>query len=507
MATSSRSLAVYSLVTILVTIAFSLQPRLALPSPGLVDDPQVGQIVERVVCKNNPDQSYALYIPTNYSPARKWALLAAFDPGARGMIPVERFKEAAERYGYIVCGSNNSRNGPLQPSAEAAKAMLSDIAARFSIDDKRVYLTGFSGGARAATAIAVWLKEQIAGVIGCGAGFAVGIEPSSSLSFIFYGTVGNEDFNYPELRQLDRKLQDAGVTHRIDVFDGGHSWAPANICLRAIEWIELQAMKSGRRTRDDSFIDRLFKSALDSAGGHESAGRALDSYVDYLEIAADFKGLKDIGEAEKKAASLRDSKAVKQELRKAQDQEKEEIRRGTELFGLRARLMSPAVSAALSEASGQGSPERNAQSPGLTSEAEARQVAFTDLKGKLAELKRRSEAKENTPDRALARRVLNQYSAASFEQSMMLIQAKKYDLAASSLVTDTELMPDNWRVLYGLACAYSLKGDRRRAIEALEKAVQKGFANAGELERNAQLDPIRDDPAFKSIVERLKQKK
>jgi len=68
-------------------------------------------------------------------------------------------------------------------------------------------------------------------------------------------------------------------------------------------------------------------------------------------------------------------------------------------------------------------------------------------------------------------------------------------------------MPDNWRVLYGLACAYSLKGDRRRAIEALEKAVQKGFANAGELERNAQLDPIRDDPAFKSIVERLKQKK
>ena len=199
-------------------------------SYGMPDDQQPGRVIERVACKNNPDQSYALYLPSNYSSTRKWPLLAAFDPGARGNIPVERFKEAAERYGYIMCGSNNSRNGPLPPSAEAAKAMLGDVAARFAIDDKRVYLTGFSGGARAATAIAVWLKEQVVGVIGCGAGLAGGIEPTSSLPFVYYGTVGNEDFNYAEMKQLDRRLQSAGVAHRVEVFEGGHGWAPAEAC-------------------------------------------------------------------------------------------------------------------------------------------------------------------------------------------------------------------------------------------------------------------------------------
>lgn len=474
------------------------QSTLVLAHAAITDDVQPGRIIERVVCKNNPDQSYALYVPSNYSPTRKWALLAAFDPVARGSIPVERFKEAAERYGYIVCGSNNSRNGPVQPSADSAKAMIGDVAARFAIDEKRVYLAGFSGGARAATALAVWLKDNVAGVIGCGSGFASGIAPSPSLPFVYYGIVGNEDFNYAEMKQLDRKLRSAGVTYHLEVFEGGHNWAPSDVCVRAIEWMELCAMKTGRRARDDSFIDRLFKGAQDTASSHESAGRSLDTYRAYLGIVVDFKGLRDIADSEKKVALLKDSKAVKQALRKAQDEEDEEIRRGHELFGLRAKLINPAT----------GTSQRpSEQTSGLTSDTEARQLAFSDLKDKLSELKRKSEARENTPERASARRVLNQYTAASFEQSMMLIQAKKYDIAASTLAVDSESMPDNWRLLYNLACAYSLNGEKRRAIEALAKAVQKGFANAAELERNGQLDPIREEPGFKKIVEGLKQKR
>lgn len=190
-----------------------------------------------------------------------------------------------------------------------------------------------------------------------------------------------------------------------------------------------------------------------------------------------------------------------------QDQENEEIRRGSELFGLRARLINPATNAALNAANGQLVPGRSSQTSGPTSETEVRQITFSDLRDKLTELKRNSEAKENTPERAFARRVLNQYIAASFEQSMMLIQTKKYDLAASNLAIDAELMPDNWRLLYNLACAYSLKGEKRRAIETLSKAVQKGFANVAELERNNQLDAIREEAGFKKIVEGLKQKR
>lgn len=472
------------IVVLVLTTVFSLPSPVTQASYGTPDDLEPGRIIERVVCKDYPNQTYALYLPSNYSASRTWPLVAAFDPGARGNAPVERFKEAAEQYGYIVCGSNNSRNGPMPLSAEAAQAMLGDVTTRFAIDDKRVYLTGFSGGARVATAIAMRLPGRIAGVIGCGAGFATGVEPSSSLPFVYYGTVGTEDLNYPEMKQLDRALDSAGVTHRVEVFEGGHGWAPVESCIRAIQWMELQAMKSGRRSREDSFIDRLFKNAQDNASANETAGRAYEAYIGYSGIAADFRGLREVSKYEKKATLLKNSKPVKQAISKDRDQENEQLRSVTELFGLRARLTSSATN---------------------TVDSETRQITSSGLKAKLTELKRKSEAKESTPERALARRTLNQFLITSFEQSTTLMGTKQYDFAVSNLAIDAELMPDNWRLLYNLACAYALKGDKRRAIETLNKAVKKGFTNAAELERNDQLDAIREEDGFKKLVEGLKK--
>ena len=97
------------------------------PPPAPVAPPanlEPGKIVERVVCAKNLEQSYALYLPSNYSPDRAWSIVFVFDPGARGKIPVELMKEAAERYGFIAVASNNSRNGPWKMEFDAADAMV-----------------------------------------------------------------------------------------------------------------------------------------------------------------------------------------------------------------------------------------------------------------------------------------------------------------------------------------------------------------------------------------------
>src|SRR6267142_6690756 len=78
-----------------------------------------GEINERVVSKTDPAQSYALYLPANYMPDKKWPILYCFDPEARGIVPVKRYQSAAEKYGWIVAGSNNSQNGPFQLSLDA----------------------------------------------------------------------------------------------------------------------------------------------------------------------------------------------------------------------------------------------------------------------------------------------------------------------------------------------------------------------------------------------------
>src|SRR5215213_10769519 len=205
-----------------------------------------GQIIEKVVCKTDAQQSYALYLPSGYTPEKHWPILYAFAPDANGKIPLERFQEAAEKYGWIVAASLNSQNGSIRQSMDATKAMWDDTHERFRVDDKRDYTTGFSGGARVAAWAAYLCDSCVAGVIGQGAGFHEQITPTqstpaSSIHFIFYGTIGTDDFNFGELRNLDEVLSALKIPHRVMTFEGGHMWAPKEICMRAVEWMELQA--------------------------------------------------------------------------------------------------------------------------------------------------------------------------------------------------------------------------------------------------------------------------
>src|SRR5215472_2698759 len=204
---------------------------------SLADDLPPGQIVDPVKCAADQSQTYALYLPSHYSPDRSWKLILAFDPRGQGRQGVEHFEAAAEKYGYIVAGSNNSRNGPPQVSLAAAQAMWSDVGKRFSINPKRIYTAGFSGGARIAMKVA-FDSDQIAGVIASSAGFPPG-HRRSDLKFVVFGTAGTEDFNYLEMRQLDQELLSP---HRVVIFEGGHQWLPSSLAVQAVEWLERQAV-------------------------------------------------------------------------------------------------------------------------------------------------------------------------------------------------------------------------------------------------------------------------
>jgi poly(3-hydroxybutyrate) depolymerase len=288
-----------------------------------------GQIVDDVRCSAEPTQSYALYLPSNYSPDRAWSLLVGFHPAARGRAIVETYQAAAEKYGYIVAGSNNSRNGPWQVSATSIQAMSADLG-RFNIDPKRFYLTGLSGGARVAMGVAAGTKA-IAGVIASSAGYPDS-QPRKSLPFAVFGTAGTEDFNYIEMRLLDRVLT---TPHRVVVFEGGHTLPPAPVAMDAIEWLELQAMKSGAKPRDEPLIDQLLarrQQAIAASTGPAATVRLLQ------ELASDFGGLRDVAGFVARAAELSKQKDVKSVLSRERAEDDAEARQVGDVFALEAGL-------------------------------------------------------------------------------------------------------------------------------------------------------------------------
>jgi len=446
----------------------------------------VGQVIATVICTAEPSQGYALYLPSSYRVEQKWPILYAFDPAARGRVAVDAFQGAAEKYGYIVVGSNNSRNGPWGPSLAAIGALWADTHARFPLDERRVYTTGFSGGARVATSMAQGLHGQVSGVIACGAGFPLTPEqrPSRDTPFIFFATVGIRDFNFSELRELDTTLASLGITHHLEVFNGGHEWAAKELAAGALEWMDIQAMKSGRRDKNSSLMDAIYAEHLDKARRLDEAGDVARAFHYYQDLDEDFRGLHDVSEVEARLTVLRGSKDLGKALKRQNRREAKIASLESDHYATFQRVMADIL----------------APSAG---EYERRQ-AIRELR--LPEFRQLESRKNDSDESIAAERFVRGVMVHTIEEGVQSMSAGEFTRARTELEIATECVPDNGFILYQLARAYALSKDTQSAILALRRSVENGFSDLEQVEKNPDFASLRGEVGYSEALNVLKKK-
>jgi tetratricopeptide (TPR) repeat protein len=438
--------------------------------------PMPGQADLHRACAAKPDQSYALYLPSTYTPTKQWPIIYAFDPSARGDRPIDTFKAAAEKYGYIVAASNNSRNGPWPPEIEAAQAMSDDTHTTLSIDDHRVYFTGFSGGARVAAQIALDCKCA-AGVYLNGAGFPLNTAPSSKDSvFPVFAAVGNIDFNFPEVTHLDESLATAGYTHFLRYFEGPHQWAPPEVAEEALVWFRLLAMKKGTAPRDPDFIAQQRDAEIARAKSFEQSGNLFYAWREYNQAIATFDGLTDVAPLRAAATSLASQKDVR-EGRKHQQHD----------FDEQLDLVADIAAAMVSF-------------PTLNSDLAA---TVSATKQKIANLRETAEHEKKPEKAIILKRAVAQVFVHAMETGSDQIDRKQYALAKDYYLLATEAMPDSPNALRNLAYVQALDNNRKGALEALRQAKSKvkdlpPFLDW--LRSEPAFSQLRDDPAFQSLL-------
>ena len=483
-----RALMASRLTQIVLGFAVGAQFALAIAVQSAPENPKFprGEIVAKVACSAEPSETYALYLPSNFSPERKWPIIFAFDPGARGQVAVEAFREAAEQYGYIVVGSNNSRNGPWVVSMEAIHALWIDAHARFPLDEGRAYTAGFSGGARVAVSMAQGVSGKIAGVIACGAGFPLGEGqgPSKDTPFIFFATIGIRDFNFRELRELDQKLNGLGLTHRLLVFDGPHQWAPKKLAMDALEWLDLQAMKAGRLAKDPALIDSIHARQSEEARRLKASGDLAGAFHREESAAMDFHGLREAADLEAEVAKMKDAKDVKQELKREAKREANIASLETEYYKTFEQVMA------------------NIFAPG-NGEYERRQ-AMRDLR--LQELRNLETKKKDTDQGIAAQRNLTGVMVHSLEDATEAMSRGDYLRARVELEIAAACAPENSYILFQLARAYTLSKDSPNALAALRHAVELGYSDLDQLEKNPDLASLRGQPGYQEVVESVRKK-
>jgi dienelactone hydrolase len=406
---------------------------------------------------------YTLYIPRGLEPDGKHPTLLIFDPRGRARMAAELFQPAADRFGWILLSSNDSRSdGPWEPNLKAMRALWSE-SHRFAIaDPSRVYATGFSGGGMLAWDLAQRTK-QVAGVISVGSRLARET-PTENIRFVHWGAAGSWDFNYTEMKVMDELLAREGVPHRLELFDGPHRWFGPELASEAVAWMELQAMRRGLKERDESLVEALWLADVVAAEALHGAENVLAAQRRWASIAATFDGLRDVTVAQASATRLaqdpRWRRALKEERRwDAADE----------------RYMREQLQALLAV---------RQQRVGLSAERLKRELDLERLQKQAA-----GEGYAATAAKRMLHRV---YTQASFYLPRELLAAARWPEAEMVLEVAVEVKGDYAHVWYNLACAAAQTGHLDRSLQALEMAVERGFADADFLDSDPDLEPLRE---------------
>jgi hypothetical protein len=268
-------------------------------------------------CKLDVTNNYEVYLPTTISDTAVYPVIVFFDPHGDGKIPLEKYKALAEEWQFILVGSDYTKNGMDGTMAmNGGNNLVNDVISRFNIDHARIYLSGFSGGARIAGGLALQ-RMDVTGVICCSATPPQTVAPRG-----YIGIAGLGDMNYLEMKKF-QSAQTGPSLSELLVFDGKHEWPPQKMMENAMLMISLYQPGTAQSGNMNQMSDSLTANVIAQCDSLKS----ISCMLEYNLLAAaehaekNFSGSGIISERKKK---LDGSSCVKSDEKKWSDIETEE---------------------------------------------------------------------------------------------------------------------------------------------------------------------------------------
>ena len=247
------------------------------------------------------DETMHVRLPRGYDPRTPAGLLIWSSPSPRGSIP-RVFGTALDELNLVCIGSDNTGNDRDVPDKfQMVFDAVATARQRFHIDDRRIYITGMSGGGKVASILAMCFPDVFAGAIpivgfGCystlddswaehrNAYFA---EPRGRLLQLARThrmalLSGPPDFNYAEMTARAARLESDGFRN-IRFFsdpDMAHVMPTPKRFAEAMRWVDepWQQARQQERTQAETLL-RAYLDAREDPAPVSVADRAALSAV------------------------------------------------------------------------------------------------------------------------------------------------------------------------------------------------------------------------------------
>lgn len=416
-----------------------------------------GEVISSVIAERDPSQSYALYLPKNYSDSVKYPVIIFFDPHGSGRYPLDLYKGFADEFGFVLMGSNNSKNGlQFDQTNVIAKSLVDEAVTKYSSGKKNISLAGFSGGAKVAL-VAAATQPDLSSVIYCGA--AIRFDNINQLPPAL-AFAGESDMNYTDVISSVPALEEKKMVHSLIEWKGKHEWPDSSSFEDAFYWCSFNAMRNKSREIDNkrikTFLQKKNKSLTDKQN-------SLMQYNLYNQIIQFLQGVVDVTAYQQKFLIVKKSDSYKKEMQKQQN-------------GLQT--------------------ENNLK------QNYAQCFESKDLNWWKEEIARMRNIKASDQEK-MYQRLLGYLSLASYSYSNNAIKQNNFSAAQQFLAVYKLADPENAEQPFLTACMYARQGDREKAIAALEEALKLGLKDKSKVETEESFRSLHGDAEFNQLLGKM----
>jgi hypothetical protein len=266
-------------------------------------------VTPAVSVKKAPASAFEYFVPTATTPPTGWPIIFAFDPHARGGYVINKYKNLAEEFGFVLVVSNRSRNGQaIAEGLEIYQQMRREIQPKARIDMQHIVIMGFSGGARVAVSVGLEDREVVA-VVGAGAGFPE-LQGKPKADFYYVGMAGYEDFNLNELINNDRFLSRNGFRNQLIIFEADHNWPPVDAMREAFYAVSLKEIKPN----NEAFTEKAYSFYQKKIDDQVSDNQYFDAAETAQRAITVFDGIRNVADFKKQLNTVRANAAYKEQL-------------------------------------------------------------------------------------------------------------------------------------------------------------------------------------------------
>lgn len=221
-----------------------------------------GVVLDSISINDSIAETYAIYLPKDFSTEKAWPTVFVFDSQGRGGRAVQLFRKAAEEQGYIIAASNNiQEEETFINNVKVGTRLMSTVFNYFPVDKRGVYTAGFAEGAKVAGVLPA-VFQNVQGVMAIGDSWINIDYINNQARFSFVGLAGYEDHNYNKIQETVFLLSKAGLNASLYPYNGSHEWPFNDIIYNALGNFTLQAMEKGLRPRDPAIVQTLYTEEL-----------------------------------------------------------------------------------------------------------------------------------------------------------------------------------------------------------------------------------------------------